>query len=71
MQWIKQQGMETRILSDCNTTFISHMLSAARADPFISAVYTNPAVFTRIDLQVSHKLAIIYGHIWAGITLPC
>ncbi|KAK9868326.1 hypothetical protein WJX84_003439 [Apatococcus fuscideae] len=51
LQWIKQQGMETRILSDCNTTFISHMLSAARADPFISAVYTNPAVFTRIDLQ--------------------
>ena len=40
------------MLSDCNTTFISHMLAAGSASSLVSAVYTNPAIFTRVDQQV-------------------
>ena len=56
-QWTKQQGMDMRVLSDCNTTFISHMLSGAKADSLVSAVHSNPARFVRIDRQVSFNLA--------------
>ncbi|KAK9844379.1 hypothetical protein WJX74_001674 [Apatococcus lobatus] len=51
LQWTKQQGIEMRVLSDCNTAFISHMLSAAQATSLVSAVHTNPAHFVRIDQQ--------------------
>ena len=53
MQWTKQQGIETRVLSDCNTTFISHMLAAGQVSSLVSAIYTNPAIFTRVDQQVN------------------
>ncbi|KAL0044617.1 hypothetical protein WJX82_002935 [Trebouxia sp. C0006] len=31
MQWAHQQGIDMRILSDCNSVFISHMLTGAKA----------------------------------------
>ncbi len=56
VQWTKQQGIETRVLSDCNTTFISHMLAAGQASSLVSAIYTNPAIFTRVEQQVNFFL---------------
>lgn len=37
-----------RILSDCNSVFISHMLSGARASTLPSQIITNHAEFVRV-----------------------
>ncbi|GFR46786.1 hypothetical protein Agub_g8417 [Astrephomene gubernaculifera] len=43
-------GVEVRILSDCNSVFISHILAGAKAGGYVSQVVTNPASFERVVL---------------------
>lgn len=43
-------GLETIVLSDCNSVFISHILTGAKVLPCISQVVTNTASFQRADL---------------------
>ncbi len=47
-QWARDRGVELRILSDCNSVFISHMLSGARASTLPAQIVTNPAQFVRL-----------------------
>lgn len=45
-----------RIISDCNTVFIAHMLAAARASSAVSHVITNFASFCRVSTAVQVSL---------------
>lgn len=44
--------IDVRIISDCNTVFISHMLAAARVSSCVSQVITNFASFRRVAAAV-------------------
>uniref|UniRef100_A0A7S1X6P0 Protein-serine/threonine phosphatase n=1 Tax=Tetraselmis chuii TaxID=63592 RepID=A0A7S1X6P0_9CHLO len=43
-----RRGADVRILSDCNTVFISHMLTGAKIRPAVREIITNPAAFQRL-----------------------
>ncbi|KAA6419636.1 MAG: CTD small phosphatase 2-like [Trebouxia sp. A1-2] len=47
MQWAHQQGIDMRILSDCNSVFISHMLTGAKVNTRVQEVVTNFSSFVR------------------------
>lgn len=47
MQWAHQQGIDMRILSDCNSVFISHMLTGAKVNTRVQEVITNLSSFVR------------------------
>lgn len=49
LQWAKQQKIDVRILSDANTVFISHILTAAKVHSFVSEVVSNNAAFQRVE----------------------
>ena len=51
LQWAHRRGIDVRILSDCNSLFISHVLTAAKLHTYVADVITNPATFQRIELQ--------------------
>jgi Putative Phosphatase len=51
-QWAAKNGIDVRILSDCNTVFISHMLAAARVSAAVAHVITNFASFCRVSTAV-------------------
>lgn len=54
LQWAKQQSLPVRVLSDCNSVFISHILAGARLGAMIKdagskfEIITNAAVFERV-----------------------
>lgn len=48
LQWAVKNRIDVRIISDCNTVFISHMLAAARISTAVSQVITNFASFRRV-----------------------
>lgn len=52
LQWAAKEGVDVRIISDCNTVFISHMLAAARASSAVSHIITNFASFCRVSTAV-------------------
>ncbi|KAL0032835.1 hypothetical protein WJX77_001986 [Trebouxia sp. C0004] len=47
MQWAHEQGIDMRILSDCNSVFISHMLTGAKVNTRVQEVITNLSSFVR------------------------
>lgn len=49
LRWAARRGMDVRILSDANSVFISHVLTAAKLQAFVSQVVTNPAAFQRVE----------------------
>lgn len=48
LQWAMAAGHDVRILSDCNSVFISQMLAGAGLSACINEVITNGASFQRI-----------------------
>lgn len=48
LQWAKQQQMPVKVLSDCNSVFINHILTGARLGSFVDEVITNPSGFERV-----------------------
>ena len=47
LQWAHQEGIDMRILSDCNSVFISHMLTGAKVNTRVQEVVTNLSSFVR------------------------
>lgn len=47
MQWAYKQGIEMRVLSDCNSVFIAHMLTGANINTRVKEVITNLSSFVR------------------------
>lgn len=47
LQWIHKQGIEMRVLSDCNSVFLSHMLTGAKVNTQVKEVITNLSSFVR------------------------
>ena len=47
MQWAARRGVDVRVLSDCNSLFINHMLTGAKAG--VREVITNFASFQRVE----------------------
>ena len=43
-----RRGTDVRILSDCNSVFISHMLASAGVRDLVKEVITNPSAFERV-----------------------
>lgn len=55
LQWAGGAGLDVRILSDCNSVFIGHMLAGARVSSVVSEVVTNFASFERVaGIQVPY-----------------
>ncbi|MEW5298482.1 MAG: hypothetical protein WDW36_001600 [Sanguina aurantia] len=52
--------VHVKVLSDCNSVFISHILAAAKAGAYVTEIITNPASFERLDVQ-SQQMAIGLG----------
>lgn len=44
-------GADVKILSDCNTVFISQILTGAKINALVSEVITNPASFERVTVD--------------------
>jgi hypothetical protein len=49
LQWAKQQQVPVKVLSDCNSVFISNILTGARLGGFVDEVITNSAGFERVQ----------------------
>lgn len=47
MQWAHKQGIDMRVLSDCNSVFINHMLTGAKVNTRVKEVITNLSSFVR------------------------
>lgn len=47
LQWAHKQGIEVRVLSDCNSVFISHMLTGAKVNTRVKEVITNLSSFVQ------------------------
>eukprot|EP00891_Asterochloris_glomerata_P008855 jgi/Astpho2/8855/Aster-x0827 len=47
LQLAHQQGVDVRVLSDCNTVFIDHILTGARVHGLVKQVLTNTASFEK------------------------
>ena len=63
LEWAGSLGMDVRLLSDCNSVFIGHMLTGARVSSSVSEVVTNFASFQRVaGIQVAPA---------SGLPLPC
>jgi len=52
-----ERGVKTYILSDANTLFISHIMTAAKLHSCIAGVVTNTASFERLDLSTGSGVA--------------
>ena len=53
IRWCVGSGIECRVLSDCNTIFINHILSAAKIKSCFTEVVTNPAAFERSEQKLT------------------
>jgi hypothetical protein len=51
LRHIAKCGADAKILSDCNTVFISQVLTGAKVNSLVSEVITNPATFERVVVQ--------------------
>ncbi|KAK9814688.1 hypothetical protein WJX72_009831 [[Myrmecia] bisecta] len=49
LQWAFRQRVDVRILSDCNSVFINHMLAGAKVNALVKEVITNLASFERTE----------------------
>jgi hypothetical protein len=48
LQWVKKQQLPVKVLSDCNSVFISHILMGARLHGHVGEVITNAAAFEKV-----------------------
>ncbi len=55
LRWAAARDVDIRVLSDCNSVFIAHVLAAAKVAPYVREVCTNPATFHRVSLAVDDK----------------
>ena len=66
LQWAGSSGIDVRLLSDCNTVFIGHMLTGARISSVVSEVITNFASFQRVaGIQVHLRASL-----WLNVVSP-
>uniref|UniRef100_A0A061SC17 Carboxy-terminal domain RNA polymerase II polypeptide A small phosphatase n=2 Tax=Tetraselmis sp. GSL018 TaxID=582737 RepID=A0A061SC17_9CHLO len=56
------RGVDVRILSDCNTVFISHMLTGAKIRGLVREIISNPASFDRAASGISPTGGKAAGH---------
>jgi 2-hydroxy-3-keto-5-methylthiopentenyl-1-phosphate phosphatase len=61
LHWAKQQQMPVKVLSDCNSVFISHILTGARLNSYVDEVITNAAGFERVQGAGAADAAIGLG----------
>eukprot|EP00890_Picochlorum_soloecismus_P001835 jgi/Picsp_1/2652/NSC_00882-R1_ctd small phosphatase-like protein len=57
LRWAAGRGLHVKVLSDCNTVFIHHILSSARVLSAVNDVITNPASFERMTSYVPKSSA--------------
>jgi 2,3-diketo-5-methylthio-1-phosphopentane phosphatase len=55
LQWAAQHGVDFRLISDCNTLFISQILTGARVNLLVKEVITNPSAFEK---STAHDSAV-------------
>jgi hypothetical protein len=48
LQWVKKQQLPVKVLSDCNSMFVSHILKGARLHGYVGEVITNAAAFEKV-----------------------
>jgi hypothetical protein len=48
LQWAAQQQLPVKVMSDCNSVFIEHILAGARLSGCVGEVITNGAAFERV-----------------------
>ena len=58
MQWAHKQGIDMRVLSDCNSIFIHHMLTGAKVNTQVKEVITNLSSFVRSQSMTNSDSAI-------------
>jgi hypothetical protein len=61
LQWAQQQQLDVKVLSDCNSVFITYMLAGARCADLVEEVITNPAGFEACSLPAEDDLALGLG----------
>lgn len=61
LQWAKQQEMPVKVLSDCNSVFISNILTGARLSSCVDEVITNAAGFERVQGSGAADAAVGLG----------
>jgi hypothetical protein len=49
LQGAKKRRLDVKILSDCNSVFISHILTGAKVAGCVGEVITNPSAFERVE----------------------
>ena len=58
----RMQGADIKVISDCNSVFIGHILAGARAAEHIAEIITNPAAFELVSAaEASHTSAALGG----------
>jgi len=61
LQWAQQQKLDVKVLSDCNSVFITYMLAGAQCADLVEEVITNPASFEACSLPVGEDAPIGLG----------
>ena len=57
LRWAVGRGLDVKVLSDCNTVFIHHILSSARLLSAVNDIITNPASFERMISHIPQNSA--------------
>lgn len=64
---LNKSTVEVKLLSDCNSIFINHILTGAKLTNLVADVITNPACFERVeDAQTKGGVGFLGGHIKAS-----
>jgi hypothetical protein len=59
LHWAARQNVDVRILSDANSVFISHVITAAKLTSCVRDIVTNAAKFQRIEATT--EVSIVMG----------
>lgn len=54
LRWAHSMGVDVRVLSDCNSVFIAHMLAGAGMSPYVREVTMGNGNFGECSLGQSH-----------------
>jgi len=57
-------GVDVKVLSDCNSVFISHVLAGAKASGLVQEVITNTASFERVSEDAEGTASLALGGGW-------
>lgn len=66
LRWAARQGVDVRILSDANSVFISHMLTAAKLASCVRDIVTNTATFQRIEATTEVSIVADSNHSYSS-----